>query len=213
MNLKENLFSQYPALKACEDSLNHALDLILSCYRGGGTILLCGNGGSCADCEHISGELLKGFRSMRPIPASDRDALDAVSAGLGDRIGGRLQRGISAIPLPSLTSVLSAYANDVDSTLVYAQLVYALGDPTDLLFCLSTSGNSKNVIAAAQVAKSRGMAVIALTGRDGGCLKEIADCAIVAPANETYQIQEYHLPIYHYLCAETECILFEEEDS
>lgn len=208
MNNKNILLSRYPALAECESEIDRALSMMLHCYTTGGKILLCGNGGSCADCEHISGELLKGFLSRRPIPMEDRSKL-AKAYPDGKELASELQRGIPAIPLPAFTSLLTAYANDVSPDLVYAQLVYSLGKKNDLLIGISTSGNSKNVVAAAKVAKSIDIPVIALTGQEGGSLRTIADCTVCAPANETFMIQEYHLPIYHYLCAELERIVFE----
>lgn len=208
MNSKNTLFSRYPALAECENEIDRALSMMLHCYMAGGKILLSGNGGSCADCEHISGELLKGFLSRRSIPTEDRRKLtDAFPDG--GEIASKLQRGISAIPLPAFSSLLTAYANDVSPDLVYAQLVYSLAQKNDLLIGISTSGNSKNVVAAAKVAKAIGIPVIALTGQDGGYLRAIADCTVCAPSTETFMVQEYHLPIYHYLCAELEHIAFE----
>ena len=179
---------------------------ILDCYSACGKILLCGNGGSAADSEHIAGELLKGFLTKRT--PNDRE-LTGLSLALGsEELAGKLQRGIPAIPLPSMSAAISAFSNDVDPELVYAQLVYALGKKGDVLIGLSTSGNSKNVVHAIKIAKSLGIKTIALTGRDGGELKNIADVTIRVPATETYKVQEYHLPIYHAICAEAERILF-----
>lgn len=198
---------RYPALGACAEDVRAAVDTLIECYRAGGKILLCGNGGSAADCEHIAGEFLKGFLSLRsPIG----EELTALSAALKDEsAAAKLQQGIPAIPLPSISGALSAFANDVDAELVYAQLVYALGKKGDVLIAISTSGNSKNAVAAAKVARARGLKTVALTGISGGALADICDISVKAPEKETYKVQEYHLPIYHAICAQVEAILFE----
>ena len=205
MNYIKNMTDRYPALALCEREVALAAEAVVECYNRGGKILLLGNGGSAADAEHISGELLKGFLSKRPVTKAERERLSP----LGDAAD-KLQRGIPAIPLTSLSSVLSAFANDVDPELVYAQLVFALGRECDLVIGLSTSGNSKNVVAALKTARALGIKSVAMTGETGGELADIADIVIKAPACETYKVQEYHLPIYHAICAEAERIIFEE---
>ena len=203
-NYVEDLAERYPDLAYLSGCILAAVDKLRECYESGGKILICGNGGSAADAEHISGELLKGFLSKR---LADDAELERLTAAVGDKAV-KLQRGIPAIPLTSLTSVLSAFANDVDAELVFAQLTYALGKPGDALICISTSGNSKNVIAAARVARELGITTVALTGESGGELREICDITLAVPETETYKVQEYHLPIYHAICAELERILF-----
>ena len=205
MNYIENLIERYPALASSFNGVTLATEKIIESVRGGGKVLICGNGGSAADAEHISGELLKGFIIKRN-PTGEE--LSVLESALGDKAG-RLQRGIPAIPLASLSASLSAFANDVDPSLVFAQLTYALGKPSDVLICLSTSGNSENVVYAARVAKSLGIYTVAMTGEGGGKLSEICDVTIAAPERETYKVQEYHLPIYHAICAETERVLFD----
>jgi D-sedoheptulose 7-phosphate isomerase len=206
MNYIENLTSRYPELKFMENEVKRAIEAVVDCYKRGGKILLCGNGGSAADSEHISGELLKGFMSKR---RPTEEELAKLSSALGScDLAAKLQRGIPAIPLTSLTASLSAFANDVDPELVFAQLVFALSSPGDLLMCLSTSGNSLNVVRAAQAAKALGLTVVSFTGEGGGKLLEISDLTLSAPEKETYKVQEYHLPIYHAICAEAEKILF-----
>ena len=203
------LVERIPALAGCRADIERATDLLFDCYKNKGTILLCGNGGSAADSEHISGELLKGFL-MRRTP--DDATIEKIGAHLGSsEIAAKLQRGIPAIPLTSLSAVLSAFANDVDPELVFGQLVYAFGRENDAFLGLSTSGNSKNVVAAAQIAKAIGIPAIAMTGESGGKLKDICDVTIKVPACETYLIQEYHLPIYHAICAELEERAFGKE--
>lgn len=200
----DDLVKRYPRLDYLADDVRRATDKMIECYRSGGKLLICGNGGSAADSEHISGELLKGFISRRQPHGEE---LEKLEQALGDDAR-RLQRGIPAIPLTSLTSVLSAFANDVEPELVFAQLTYALGKPGDVLVCLSTSGNSKNVVLAAKAAHALGITIVSLTGEGGGELAKICDVTLSVPERETYKVQEYHLPIYHAICAELERILF-----
>ena len=197
------LIERYPMLEAIRDDIAKAADMMYETYEKGGKILLCGNGGSCADCDHIVGELMKGFLQMRPLDESklekfaDRDKFK------------QLQGGIPAISLPSQSALLTAFINDVDPELMYAQLTYGYARKNDLLIGLSTSGNSKNVVNAVIAAKAAGIKTLALTGSKDSKLSELCDCTIKAPGTETYKIQELHLPIYHFLCAETEAHFFE----
>ena len=202
MKYVDLLIKNHPALSSYRQSICDAIDTIVDMACNGNKLLLCGNGGSAADCSHIAGELLKGFLRKRPISEADR----ALLAGLPDRES--LQRGICAISLPDQGAVLSAYANDELSDMVYAQLVYAMHSEDDVFLGISTSGNSANVIKAAQCARGLGLHTIAMTGEDGGELGRICDITIRVPANETYLVQEYHLPVYHAICAQVEEILF-----
>jgi len=204
----EELFTRYPALSACRLPIEQAAEALIACFRDGGKLLLAGNGGSAADCLHIAGELLKGFRLPRPLSPADHAALAGLYGEEGEKLGCGLQRGLPAIALPAELALTSAMANDVDAELIYAQGVLALGQPGDALFALSTSGTAMNVIAAARAARWRGLKTIALTGRDGGELAAICDIAIISPGAVTAEIQEYHLPIYHALCAAIEAALF-----
>lgn len=196
------LLKHYPELSDCEGAIQAAVLSILDMYRNGGKLLLCGNGGSAADCSHIAGELLKGFLLQRPIPDSDRTRL----AELQNRES--LQRGICALSIPDQGAVLSAYANDELPDMVYAQLIYAMHRKGDVFLGISTSGNAKNVLYAAQCAKGLSMPTIALTGQNGGALAAVCDIKIRVPATETYRVQEYHLPVYHAICAQVEETLF-----
>ncbi|MBQ7389851.1 MAG: SIS domain-containing protein [Clostridia bacterium] len=200
----KELIKRYPALECCKEQIEAARDTLIECYEKGGKLLLCGNGGSSADCDHIVGELMKGFLLKRPINEADKARMRADSPELSDKTLNSLQMGLPAISLTSINALNSAFANDVDPELIYAQSVFALGKADDVLIAISTSGNARNVCEAARVAKAVGVKVIALTGRDGGDLKKISDVCIIAPESETYRIQELHLPIYHYLCAEVE---------
>lgn len=203
------LLKRYPALTEIKDDIEKAAKELIACYENGGKVLLCGNGGSSADCEHIAGELMKGFLKKRPVSDEKRIQMKANAPYLEDEILSKLQCGLPAVSLPSMTALNSAFCNDVDPELIYAQPLMALGNKNDILIAISTSGNSKNVYAAVKVAKALGLRVIGLTGASGGKLKGIADVCICAPEEETFKIQELHLPVYHYLCAETETRFFE----
>lgn len=203
-----DLLKRYPCLSEIEDDIAKASAAIINCYEKGGKLLLCGNGGSCADCEHIVGELMKGFLKKRPVSDKKRAEMKANCPCLEDDIVTKLQCGLPAVSLTSMTALNTAFCNDVDPELIYAQPLMALGNKNDILIAISTSGNSKNVYAAVKVAKALGLEVIGLTGASGGKLKELADICICVPETETFKIQELHLPVYHYLCAETEAHFF-----
>ena len=207
--MKQTLFNRYPSLKVCGAELDAAVQTLIACFENGGKLLLCGNGGSCADCEHIVGELMKGFLKMRPVDVETRAAMVARCGEVAPMLD-RLQGGLPAVSLPSFTGLNSAFCNDVDPELMYAQPLMGLGREGDVLMALSTSGNSKNVVAAVKVAKSLGLTVIGLTGQGGGAIKALADITVCAPETETFQVQELHLPIYHYLCAAVEHHFFEQ---
>lgn len=198
MNYIEDLISRIPALSACKSEIEAAADIMTETYLRGGKILLCGNGGSAADCDHIAGELLKGFLLPRRITD------EAVPAIFREK----LQGSLPAISLPALTAALTASLNDLDPEFAYAQLLRGLCREGDLLIAISTSGNAKNVLRAAELARAMGVGVLSLTGAGGGALAPLATVAVRAPANETYLIQELHLPIYHCLCAEVERRIF-----
>lgn len=202
------LIKRYPVLKQIKGDLERALNEIITCYEKGGKLLMCGNGGSAADCEHIAGELMKGFLKDRHISKEKRAKMKAMEPFIEDDILSKLQCGLPAVSLPSMLALNSAFCNDVDSELIYAQSIMALGNKGDILIAISTSGNSKNLCAAVKVAKALEIGVIGLTGKGGGKLKELADICICAPEEETFKIQELHMPIYLYLCAETEAHFF-----
>ncbi|MCR5183886.1 MAG: SIS domain-containing protein [Opitutales bacterium] len=193
MKAIDTLIARYPALESCRDSILSALDALIASYSNGGKLLICGNGGSAADADHIAGELLKGFCSKRPLKASARVAL-------GEDLAAKLQDALPAISLHSMGAINTAWLNDCDPYYVYAQLTWGLGRAGDVLLGISTSGNSKNVCPAMQVARAKGMKTIGLTGATGGKLKSLADICICVPDTETYRIQELHLPVYHSLC-------------
>jgi D-sedoheptulose 7-phosphate isomerase len=200
-----NLLDRYPVLRACEGQLQAALDVLTSVYEGGNKLLICGNGGSAADSEHMVGELMKGFLKHRPLPAGEAAKLEAAG---GKEIARRLEGALAAISLPSQMSLLTAVANDGDYDLTFAQQVYGLGRPGDALLAISTSGRSKNVCNAVIVAKAFGLKSIALTGQSGGDLAPLADIAIKVPSDNVVEIQELHLPVYHWLSTELEAAFF-----
>ena len=201
MEIFNELYDRYPQLKGCEGEIAKAFDLLLACFRNGGKVLTCGNGGSAADAEHIVGELLKKFRKHRDVDG-------AIAAKLPPELVAKLEGALPAVSLVSMSGILTAFANDVAWETAFAQQVCGLGRPGDVLIALSTSGNSANCVTAALVAKAKGMKVVSLTGAGGGGLGALADAAIKVPETETYKIQELHLPVYHALCARLEDVLF-----
>jgi D-sedoheptulose 7-phosphate isomerase len=205
-----SLLERYPRLQTCEQQLRAAFDLLAAAYRNANKLLVCGNGGSAADSEHIVGELMKGFLKRRPISAAHAEKLEAAGGGAGKEIAGRLQGTLAAISLPSQMSLLTATANDGDYDLTFAQQVYGLGRPGDVLLAISTSGRSKNVCNAVIVAKAFGLKSIALTGSSGGDLAPLADVAIKVPSDNVAEIQELHLPVYHWLSTQLEATFFPE---
>lgn len=201
-------FERYPMLRDCRASMTQAADLLCASFRAGGQLLICGNGGSCADSGHIAGELLKGFRLKRPIPPQERAELARRFGADGTRLADALQGALPAISLPDQTAVLTAFANDVLPEAGFAQLTYGYGRPGDVLLGISTSGNSANVVDAARVAAIRGMKVIALVGARPCALDALADVTIHVPETDTAHVQELHLPVYHALCAWCEQVFF-----
>ena len=194
------LFERYPALQICEKDIEDALKLLIDTYKNDGKVLVCGNGGSAADSEHIVGELMKGFMLKREVD----------DGRIPENMRCNLQGALPAISLVSQSGVLSAFINDVEPEMMYAQLVYGYGKEGDLLICLSTSGNSKNCVNAAEVAKSIGVKVLSLTGEKESKLSQLSDCTVKVPDTETFKVQEYHLPVYHFLCSMTEKYFFKK---
>lgn len=200
MKYLDELVERYPVLEAVKDDILSAYEILVACYEQGGKLLIAGNGGSCADAEHIVGELMKGFVKRREVSDSFAENLKNVDGARGTELAEKLQGGLPAIALTGHAGLSTAYLNDVDGDLIFAQQTYGYGRPGDVLFGISTSGNAKNVMYAVTVAKALGMKIIGLTGKDGGALKREADAAIVVPETETFKIQELHLPVYHALC-------------
>ena len=200
MKYLEELVERYPALDAVKDDVRKAYELLEACYEQGGKLLIAGNGGSCADAEHIVGELMKGFVKRREVSDSFAECLRSADEVRGAELAKKLQGGLPAIALTGHAGLSTAYLNDVDGDLIFAQQTYGYGRPGDVLIGISTSGNAKNVMCAMTVAKALGMKTIGLTGKDGGALKREADVSVVVPETETFKIQELHLPVYHALC-------------
>lgn len=196
----ELLVERYPKLECVKQDIIDAYRLIEECYEHDGKLLIAGNGGSAADSEHIAGELMKRFKTPRPVPAAFAEKLIAIDPERGKTLAKNLERGLMAIPLVAHEALTTAYINDVDGLGVFAQQLYGFGRAGDVFLGISTSGNSKNVVSATVVARALGIKVIALTGALGGELANVADVAIRVPETETYMIQELHLPVYHCLC-------------
>jgi D-sedoheptulose 7-phosphate isomerase len=195
----ENLFEKYPELIECQTSIEAAFEAIKQAYQSGGKVLLAGNGGSAADCDHVVGELMKGFMSKRPLAQEMKEKLMVASGG-DEYLVEHLQGALPAISLVSQTALMTAFSNDVAPDMVFAQQVYGYGKAGDVFIGFSTSGKSKNINHAVKVAKGLGLVTIGLTGKSGGTLKELCDVTISVPFDSTPEIQERHLPIYHSLC-------------
>lgn len=205
---RSRLIRRYPALDSCWRDIRAALETLRDVFASGRKLLICGNGGSAADSEHIVGELMKGFLKKRPVDDGVRKRLQAIAGSEGAEIAGCLQGALPAIALTSQVSLNSAISNDTRASMVFAQQVYGLGKAGDALLGISTSGNSSNVVKAFTVAKGMKMHTIALTGRSSGRLASLADVAIRVPANRVAEIQELHLPVYHALCIALEDSFF-----
>lgn len=204
------LFTRYPQWAPFEGEILAALNELILCYQRGGKVLICGNGGSAADCEHIVGELMKGFKKLRPLQGEKLLALKDLYPNSYQEIAAQLQDGLPAISLVSHSALMTAFLNDVDPDYIYAQQVTGYGKKGDLLLGLSTSGNAQNVNNAIKVAKAFGLVTVGLTGKTGGEMKKICDVTVVAPAQETFAVQELHLPLYHMLCAACEGHFFDK---
>lgn len=195
----EELFTRVPVLEPYKADILAAFELLTEIFMAGNKLLVCGNGGSCADSEHIAGELMKSFLLKRPI---DKDIADKLSAYEdGERIASLLEGALPVISLCGHSALSTAFMNDKEPLLVFAQQVMGFGNKGDVLLAISTSGNSKNCVYAAQVAKAKGLKVIAMTGEKDSRLSALADVTIKVPATETFIIQEYHISVYHVLCA------------
>ncbi|MHB1191085.1 MAG: D-sedoheptulose-7-phosphate isomerase [Armatimonadota bacterium] len=201
----DELIARYPDLVGLRDCIAQAATLINKSYLGGGKVLVCGNGGSAADSEHIVGELMKGFILRRELLPQDVERLGKVGGG---DLAPCLQRGIPAVALTGHPALSSAVLNDNDPFMAFAQQVYALGKAGDVLIGLSTSGNSRNVVNAMKVAKAFGLSTVGLTGSAPCQMDEFGDVSIKVPATETFKVQEYHLPVYHAICMMVEEEIF-----
>ena len=196
----EDLLERYPILEEQKDNILEVYQILEESFEKGNKLLVAGNGGSAADAEHIVGELMKGFVKSRPLDESILSELDKVDKNEGRAIGEKLQGALPAIALVDHVALSTAFLNDVDPLLGFAQQVNGYGKEGDVFLGISTSGNSKNILSACTIAKAKGMKVVGLTGGMGGKLKETADAVIIVDEMETYKIQELHLPVYHTLC-------------
>ncbi len=203
------LIERYPKLESVKSKIETVIDILKECYDKEGTLYLCGNGGSASDSEHIVGELMKGFLLNRELSKDLKTKINNELGSEGKVLADNLQQGLRAISLTSHPSLLTAFSNDVHPELIFAQQLSVLGKKGDVVLGITTSGNSKNVVKALEIGKVLGLKTIALTGEKGGKCLEFADCTINVPETETYIVQEYHLPIYHAICATLEDIYFE----
>lgn len=194
------LIKRYPVLVSARSEIQNAYEILEHSYSSGGKLLVAGNGGSAADSEHIVGELMKGFKKPRKLDDLQRDKLTQVNEALGSVLADNLQGALPAIALDGQPALTTAFMNDCEPLLCFAQQVNGFGNMNDVFLGISTSGNSKNVLYAAVTAKAKGMKVIGLTGANDSKLSELADVCIRVPETETYMVQELHLPIYHCLC-------------
>lgn len=194
------LVQRYPRLKSITPSIISAYEVMEQAYSMDHKLLVAGNGGSAADSEHIAGELMKRFKSPRPVTSDFAKKLCEIDSVRGPQLSKNLERSLMAIPLVAHEALSTAYINDVDGYGVFAQQLLGFGRPGDVFLGISTSGNSQNIMNAVVVAKALEMKVIGLTGADGGELASTADVVVKAPETETYLIQELHLPVYHCWC-------------
>jgi D-sedoheptulose 7-phosphate isomerase len=203
-NHLSRLIERYPVLAPCSGDISSAVELLHALFSAGNKLLVCGNGGSAADSEHMVGELMKGFMKPREIPAADAAKIQKSGGTDGAEVAARLQGALPAIALTSQVSLNTAVSNDIHAEMIFAQQVYGLGRKGDAVLGISTSGNSRNVINAFIVARALELKTIALTGRSGGLFPPFADVIIRVPADTVLEIQELHLPVYHALCVELE---------
>ncbi len=202
-DILENLIERYPPLAECKEDIIKAYDLIKYSYDNSGKLLCCGNGGSSADCDHLVGELMKGFLKKRPLSKDEINKFEDKSVAEG------LQKGLPALSLTTQSGLMTAFENDCNPAFVYAQQVYALACENDVLIAFSTSGNSKNIVYSLEAANALRINSIAITGKNESKCSEKAKVCIKLPSDETFKIQEYTLPVYHALAAMIEETYFE----
>ena len=202
--LYESFLQRFPQMIPCSEELSAAFETIVGCYAQGGKLLVCGNGGSAADTEHIVGELMKKYLCKRPLRTDLVEKIRALGIDNADYLASHLEQPLMAISLVSQTSLLTAIANDTSADMIFAQQVLGYGKPGDVLLALSTSGNSPNILNAINVARALDMTTIGFTGEGGGAILPLCTITIRVPGSITPDIQELHLPIYHLLCAMVE---------
>lgn len=198
--LIDQLCERYPSLTTVKPAIEDACNQLIACYEQGGKILVCGNGGSCSDSDHIVGELMKSFELKRPVKSDIQEKLALLDPDRGSYLASHLQQGLPAISLTAHTALITAVANDIHADIIFAQQVIGYGRPNDVLIGISSSGNSQNVVDACLVARAMNLKVIGLTGETGGKMKGLCDILINVPGRRTAFVQELHLPVYHLLC-------------
>ena len=208
MDHLQQLIQRYPQLEGVTEDINKAYEIIKTSYKNNGKLLIAGNGGSASDAEHIAGELMKTFAKKRSLPDDFIKSIKNVDSEISEYLIPRMQPGLPAIALSGHASLNTACINDIDGNITFAQQVYSYGKKEDVLLGISTSGNSKNVLYACGVAKAKNLKIIALTGKEGGKIKQFADVCVCVPETETYKIQELHLPVYHIICMMLEDYFF-----
>jgi D-sedoheptulose 7-phosphate isomerase len=204
----DKLTAKYPDLEPCLPDLQRTFEILTACYEQGGKVLICGNGGSASDSEHLVGELMKGYLAPRPVPEAMRQRLNDLYPELGEYLADHLQGALPTISLVSQTALMTAFINDVAADMVFAQQVYGYGVEGDALIGISTSGNSGNVLHALRVARAKGVNTIGITGQSGGAMLDLCDVTLRVPFRDTTDVQERHLAIYHALCAMLEARFF-----
>ncbi len=207
------LCKKYPRLERVGASILEAAGVLTDAFQNKGKLLVCGNGGSCSDANHIVGELMKGFEQKRPLDPTLKRPLEQMETETASFLSENLQHGLPAISLTAHGSLITAVANDMDAGLIFAQQVAVYGDGKDVLWGISTSGNSNNVINALITARAKGMRIIAMTGEDGGRMKSHCDVLINVPGKRTADVQELHLPVYHAICRMLENHFFNNKTS
>lgn len=208
MTFLDELVSRYPSLAAVRGQVDAAFHALVDCYGAGGKLLVCGNGGSAADADHIVGELMKGYLSPRRLPSAIQEKLRAADPELGPVLGEKLQGALAAINISAISAFATAFGNDVAAELTFAQATGGYGRPGDVLIGISTSGNAVNVRGALATARALGIRTIGLTGKGGGRMAGLCDILIAVPATRTFEVQELHLPVYHCICAMVEARFF-----
>ena len=206
--IAEKLIQRYPALDTCKESVMNAGAILVECYQNEGKLLVCGNGGSASDSDHIVGELMKSFSKKRPVTIEFEKKIKENSKERGAILASKLERGLAAISLNAHSGLISAISNDIGGDFIFAQQVLGYGIKNDVLIAISTSGNSVNVLDACITAKALGMKVVGLLGETGGKIKSLCDVAVCVPAISTAAVQEFHLPVYHALCIMVEETFF-----
>ena len=196
----DQLCDRYPALSDLRSRISDAAEMIIGCYNKGGKLLICGNGGSSADADHLAAELMKSFESVRPLEESFKNRLYEISGIRGKYLASKLEHSLPAISLSSNTALTTSVSNDIDPSLVFAQQIIGYGNENDLLIGISTSGNSQNIVDACITARALNINVIGITGKTGGKMKQYCDVLVNVPETRTAMVQELHLPVMHTMC-------------